>query len=100
MHVNLVHVHVKSEHIYQFIEATKTNHETSIKEKGNRRFDILQDADDPTRFMLYEAYATPEEAAAHKETLHYVMWRERVAMMMAKPREGVKYNCLFPKEEV
>ena len=98
MHVTLVHVQVTEEQIDEFLEATRLNHEASIKEKGNRRFDILQDANDPSKFLLYEAYATAEDAAAHKETLHYAIWRERVAMMMAKPREGVQYNCLFPKD--
>lgn len=98
MYVTLVHVHVNPEHIDKFIEATRLNHEASIKEKGNRRFDILQDANEPGKFVLYEAYATAQDAAAHKDTLHYVMWRERVAMMMAKPREGVKYTCLFPED--
>ncbi len=98
MYVTVVHVQVKPEHIDKFIEATRLNHEASIKEKGNRRFDILQDITDPGKFVLYEAYATQEEAKAHKETLHYVMWRESVARMMAKPREGTPYNCLFPQE--
>jgi len=98
MYVTVVHVQVNPEHIDKFIEATRLNHEASIKEKGNRRFDILQDITDPGKFILYEAYATAEEAKAHKETLHYVMWRESVAMMMAKAREGTPYNCLFPKE--
>lgn len=98
MLVTLVHVQVNPEHVDEFIEATRLNHEASIKEKGNRRFDILQDANDPGKFVLYEAYVTAEDAAAHKNTLHYVMWREKVAMMMAKPREGLKYNCLFPKD--
>jgi len=96
MYVTIVHVDVKSEQVNKFIEATRLNHEASIKEKGNRRFDILQEADNPTKFILYEAYATAEDAVEHKDTLHYVMWREKVAIMMAKPREGVKYNCLFP----
>ncbi len=98
MYVTLVHVHVNQSHIEEFIEATRLNHEASIKEKGNRRFDILQDTTDPGKFILYEAYATLADAAAHKDTLHYAIWRERVAMMMAKPREGVKYVCLFPQE--
>lgn len=98
MHVSLVHVQVNPENIDDFIEATRINHEGSIKEAENRRFDILQDSNDPTKFILYEAYATAEDAAAHKETLHYLMWREKVAIMMAKPREGVRYRCLFPKD--
>ncbi len=98
MHVTLVHVQVNPEQVEEFIEATRLNHDASIKEKGNRRFDILQDANEPTKFILYEAYATVFDAAAHKDTLHYVMWREKVAMMMAKQRDGVKYNCLFPED--
>ncbi len=98
MHVTLVHVHVKPEYVYDFIEASRLNHEDSIKENGNRRFDILQDANEHTQFVLYEAYATPEDAAAHKDSLHYLMWRETVTKMMAKPREAIKYNGLFPKD--
>jgi autoinducer 2-degrading protein len=98
MYVTIVHVQVKPEHIDKFIEATRLNHEASIKEKGNRRFDILQDIDDPGKFILYEAYTTQEDAKAHKDTLHYLMWRERVPMMMAKQREGTPYNCLFPQD--
>jgi autoinducer 2-degrading protein len=98
MHVTLVHVYVKPESVDDFIEASRLNHEASIQEQGNRRFDILQDANEPTKFVLYEAYATTEYAAAHKETSHYATWRETVAPMMAKPRQGIKHNGLFPKE--
>ena len=97
MHVTLVHVYVKPENLDEFIEASRLNHENSITESGNRRFDILQDHDDVTHFILYEAYANSEDAADHKNTPHYLKWRETVADMMAKPREGVQYNCLFPK---
>jgi (4S)-4-hydroxy-5-phosphonooxypentane-2,3-dione isomerase len=96
MHVTLVHVHVKPEHINDFISATKRNHDASIREPGNRRFDVLQFPDDPTRFILYEAYAAPAGAAAHKETPHYLAWRETVADWMAEPRRGINYNGLFP----
>lgn len=97
MQVTIVHVHVKVERINDFIEACRRNHEASIKENGNRRFDILQLADDPTRFVLYEAYASKEDAAAHKQTPHYLNWRDTVADWMASPRQGVPYNGLFPK---
>jgi autoinducer 2-degrading protein len=97
MHVTLVHVHVKSEYVNEFIEATRLNHEASVKEEENCRFDILQYPEDHGRFILYEAYQTPEGAIKHKDTLHYAIWKERVAVMMAEPREGIKYNCLFPK---
>jgi autoinducer 2-degrading protein len=97
MHVTLVHVRVKPDQVDAFVEATRANHEGSIREAGNRRFDILQDAGDPTKFVLYESYATAEAAAAHKETEHYLKWRETVADMMAEPRQGVPYIGLFPK---
>ena len=97
MHVTLVHVRVKPDQIDAFIEASRANHEGSVDEPGNRRFDILQDAGDPTRFVLYEAYVSDEAAAAHKETAHYLAWRERVQDMMADPRQGVPFIGLFPK---
>jgi autoinducer 2-degrading protein len=97
MHVTLVHVNVKLEHIDDFITATRLNHEQSILEPGNRRFDILQDAGDPARFILYEAYASAEAAAAHKQTAHYEAWRDAVAGMMAEPRKGVGYIGLCPQ---
>ena len=96
MIATLVHVHVKPEFIKSFIEATRRNHENSIKEHGNFRFDILQDAQDPGKFVLYEAYESEQTAAAHKETAHYAAWRDAVGSWMAKPREGVKHSMLFP----
>ena len=97
MHVTLVHVHVKPDRVEDFITATRPNHEGSVKEPGNRRFDILQDPKDATRFILYEAYASAEDAAAHKDTAHYKAWRDAVADMMAEPRQGVPYTCLMPE---
>lgn len=91
MHVTLVHVHVKPEHVDEFINASLANAAESSKEPGNRRFDVMQSADDPCRFVLYEAYATAEDAAAHKDTPHYKTWRETVADWMAEPRQGVPY---------
>lgn len=96
MTVTLVHVHVKPEFIKAFIDATRENHENSTKEPGNFRFDILQDTANPGKFVLYEAYASEAAAAAHKETSHYLKWRDTVAGWMAKPREGVKHTLLFP----
>lgn len=96
MHVTLVHVHVKPEAVAAFIEACRLNHEASVHEPGNRRFDVLQDAADPCRFLLYEAYASAEAAAAHKQTAHYLAWRDTVAEMMAEPRRGVVYASLYP----
>jgi (4S)-4-hydroxy-5-phosphonooxypentane-2,3-dione isomerase len=97
MHVTLVHVQVKPDHIDDFIAATKLNHEASIQEAGNRRFDVLQSPDNPGQFILYEAYACAEDAVAHKETPHYLIWRDAVADWIAQPRQGVRYEGLFPK---
>lgn len=97
MIVTCVHVHVKPEAIDAFIEATTINHKNSVKEPGNLRFDFLVQADDPTRFMIYEAYDNEEAAAAHKNTEHYLRWRDTVQDMMADPRHGIKYNVIEPK---
>ena len=97
MIVTIVHVLVKPENISQFIEATKINHENSVKENGNLRFDVLQDASDPMKFVIYEAYTDEASVARHKETSHYLTWRDTVAPWMAKPREGVKHKLLFPR---
>lgn len=97
MHVTLVHVSVKAAHVAEFIEATRLNHEASVQEPGNRRFDVLQSPDDPGQFMLYEAYASAGDAAAHKETAHYLAWRNTVADWMAAPRQGVPFNGLMPQ---
>lgn len=96
MHVTIVYVHVKPQHVADFLAATRLNHEASVNEDGNRRFDVLQSKDDATKFVLYEAYASAEEAARHKQTRHYTVWRETVADWMASPREGVSYDGLFP----
>jgi autoinducer 2-degrading protein len=97
MHVTLVHVHVKPQCVQDFIAASRANHAASVLEPGNRRFDVLQDPDDPARFVLYEAYVSGEAAAAHKETTHYAAWRDAVADMMAEPRKGVRMQGLFPE---
>jgi autoinducer 2-degrading protein len=96
MHVTLVHVRVRPEDVDAFIVATRINHQESVNEPGNRRFDVLQAPDDPARFILYEAYVSPAEAAAHKETAHYLAWRDAVAGMMAEPRRGEPMNGLLP----
>ncbi len=87
-----VHVHVKPECVEAFTEATRVNASLSLLELGILRFDVLQQQDDPTRFVLVEVYRDAEAAAAHKETQHYPVWREAVAPMMAEPRLSVKFN--------
>ena len=96
MIVTCVHVWVKPEHIEDFIKATKINHENSIKEPQNMRFDVLQDQGDPSKFILYEAYQSDEGAAAHKQTEHYLTWRDTVAPWMAEPRKGIPYSVIAP----
>ncbi|MFH0953639.1 MAG: antibiotic biosynthesis monooxygenase [Verrucomicrobiota bacterium] len=97
MYVTLVHVLVKKDRLQDFIEITRKNHEGSVREPGNKRFDILQSAEDPCRFVLYEAYSNQQDAAAHKSTPHYQAWKETVADWMVEPRKGVVYKSLFPK---
>jgi autoinducer 2-degrading protein len=91
-----VYVHVKPESVKRFIEASVINHVASVREPGNIRFDFLQQSDDPSMFMLYEAYESETSAAAHKNTPHYLKWKETVQEMMAEPRKGVKYDILQP----
>lgn len=97
MHVTLVNVLVKPAHVEEFITATRLNHEASIQEPGNRRFDVLQSPENPSHFILYEAYASAEAAAAHKQTAHYLAWRDTVADWMTEPRQGIRYEGLFPR---
>ncbi len=96
MHVTLVHVHVKPEHADEFLDAMRTNHEGSVREPGNLRFDVLRAADDPARFLIYEAYVDEAAAKAHRETPHYLEWRARVEDWMAEPRVGERYVGLLP----
>ncbi len=97
MIVTIVHVWVKPEYINAFIEASTENHQSSINEPGNLRFDLIQDANDASKFVIYEAYESEEAAAAHKETEHYKKWRAVVADWMAQPRKGEKHIILAPK---
>lgn len=96
MIVTCVYVAVIPDKVERFIALTKLNHIESVKEPGNLRFDVIQQADDRTRFMLYEAYASEEAAAAHKLTAHYSRWKEEVEPMMAEPRKGVRYKIIQP----
>lgn len=98
MIVTCVYVNVKAENIQDFIEAMRENHRGTVQEPGNMRFDVLQQADDPCRFMIYEAFESAEAVARHKETAHYLKWREAVKDFMAGDRYGVKYNVIEPAE--
>jgi len=96
MLVTIVYIKVKPEFIEEFKEACRLNHEGSIREPGNFRFDVLQLTEDPTRFVLYESYKSQQDVEAHKQTAHYILWRDTVADWMAETRQGVKYTGLFP----
>ena len=93
-----VHVHVKTDCVEAFRQATIANASQSVKEPGIARFDVIQQADDPTRFVLVEVYRTSEAPAQHKETAHYLTWRDTVTEMMAEPRTSVKYANVFPED--
>ena len=94
-----VHVQVKPEYVDRFKEATLANASASVLEPGIARFDVCQQSDDPTRFVLVEVYRDASAPAAHKETSHYAAWRDQVAPMMAAPRTSVKYSNAFPSDE-
>lgn len=91
-----VHVHVRPEFIDAFRAACLDNAHHSVQESGVARFDVLQQLDDPARFMLIEVYRTDEAPAQHKETAHYARWRDTVEPMMAEPRRSVKLRAHFP----
>lgn len=99
MHIVHVHVQVKVEAVTDFIAATLDNARNSVLEAGVARFDVVQQADDPTRFVLVEVYRDDQAPALHKQTAHYLRWRDTVADMMAAPRSGVRFNNLFPADD-
>ena len=98
MIVTCVYINVKPDQVNSFIDATVANHHESVREPGNLRFDLIQRADDPCQFMIYEAYESEAAAADHKSTSHYLNWRDTVAEHMAEPRHGVKYNIIEPND--
>ena len=93
-----VHVRVKPEYIEAFKQASLDNARQSVREPGIARFDVVQQQDDPTRFVLVEVYRHADAPARHKETAHYARWRDTVAPMMAEPRSSVKFNNVFPDD--
>ena len=93
-----VHVQVKPECVEAFRKATIANAEASVKERGIARFDVVQQTDNPTRFVLVEVYRDEQAPVKHKETAHYAAWRDSVASMMAEPRSSVKYTDVFPTD--
>jgi (4S)-4-hydroxy-5-phosphonooxypentane-2,3-dione isomerase len=98
MIATVVNIWVRAPYLQQFIDATYDNHINSIREPGNLRFDILQDAADHLKFTFYEVYESEDAVAAHKGTSHYLRWKETVEPWMAKPRQGVKHGVVFPTD--
>jgi len=98
MQIVHVHVSVRPGFVEAFKQATVENATNSVKEAGIARFDVIQQTDDPTKFILIEIYKTAGASAAHKETAHYKRWRDTVMPMMAAPRQGIKYSYIFPKD--
>jgi autoinducer 2-degrading protein len=96
MDVTVTHIHIKPDHVADFVESIRENHEHSILEPGNLRFDILQSVDDPTRFVTYMAYRDEASTNAHRKTAHYLAWRDKVASWEVEPRVGDRYHGLFP----
>lgn len=93
-----VHVHVLPDHVDAFVAATLANARESVREPGIARFDVVAHADDPTRFILVEAYRDADAPARHKQTEHYLRWQGAVAPMMASPRTAVRLTNLFPAD--
>lgn len=97
MIATVVHIWVKEGQQEAFIKASELNHCSSINEPGNIRFDVLQDANNPLKFSIYEVFENQEAVDFHKTTKHYKYWRDTVADMMAKSRESDKHIVLYPK---
>ncbi len=98
MYIVLVHVNVKPEAIERFRAISMENARNSVQEPGIARFDVIQQVDDPTRFVLVEVYRDVEASGKHKETAHYLAWRDAAMDMMAEPRYSIKYENIFPDE--
>ena len=98
MYIVHVFVHVKPEHLEAFKAATIENAQNSVKEPGIARFDVAQQSDDPTKFVLVEVYRSVEATTAHKATAHYAAWRDKMESLMAEPRFSVKYSNVFPDD--
>ncbi|MBP7052308.1 MAG: antibiotic biosynthesis monooxygenase [Phycisphaerae bacterium] len=94
-----VSVHVKPDQVEAFRAASVENATESVREPGVARFDVIQQQEDPTRFVLVEVYRAASAPAQHKETAHYQKWRDAVEGMMAEPRSSVKYNSVFPGQD-
>ncbi len=96
MIVTAVHIKVLPGKVDEFIEAIRDNHNGTVCESGNIRFDVLQQSDDPYRFMIYEVFESEEALTHHWQTPHFLRWRERAGDLMAEPRQAVRYRVIAP----
>jgi len=99
MQIVHVHVHVKPDSTDAFKRATLANAQESVQEPGIARFDVIQNQENPSHFVLVEVYRTADDPARHKDTAHYQIWRDTVADMMAEPRSAVKFDNSFPDDQ-
>ncbi len=99
MFVVHVQVHVKKDRVEDFISATRENAQNSLQEKGVKRFDVFQEDEDPTVFLLEEIYLTPADSASHKDTQHYRKWKNLVESMMSEPRHSLRFRNIFPDNQ-
>ena len=95
MFIYIVHIHVKPECVEEFKAETLANARSTVNEPNNHRFDVLQQSDDPTKFVLYEIYTDESALEEHRKTAHYARWKSAVEPWMAEPRKAVKYSALF-----
>jgi quinol monooxygenase YgiN len=98
MYIVHVHVHVKPEFVEDFRQASLENARNSVREAGIARFDVIQEIDDLTSFVLVEVYRSSNDSAKHKETVHYARWRDAVQHMMAEPRRSVRFSNVYPED--
>ncbi len=99
MHILHVYIHVKPDRLDDFQRATIENATASRQEPGCTRFDVMQQLDDPTRFVLEEAYRDEQSLAAHRETPHYHAWIDRVTDILAEPRTRTAYRNVHPGDD-
>ena len=99
MFIYIVHLNIKPEFIEQFKAESLVNAQNTVNEQGNHRFDVLQQSEDPAKFVLYEVYTDESALESHRQTAHYARWKSAVEPWMAEPRKAFKYSELFYTKE-
>lgn len=96
MYAVIVRVRVKPGTAEAFLKACLGNHQGSIQEPGNRRWEVLRVHGEPDRFILDELYVDEAAFKAHQQTAHFLRWKEAVTDLMAEPRSADKAERLLP----